>query len=71
MIGGDIADLRRVGKSGSGLSLPNFYDFAGLPSIFYDPLRSMVASRQRKRIRSPPNSGENAWGKARLCAQSR
>jgi len=42
--------LRRVGKSGSGLSLPNFYDFARLPSIFCDPSRSMVAPRQRERM---------------------
>jgi transposase InsO family protein len=41
-IGGNIADLGRVGKSGSALSLPNFYDFARLPSIVYDLLRSMV-----------------------------
>ena len=42
-IGGNIADLRRVGKSGSGLSLPNFSDFARFPSICCDPLRAMVA----------------------------
>ena len=45
-IRGNIADLRRVGESGSGLSLPKFYDFARLPSISCDPLRSMVAPRQ-------------------------
>ena len=41
--GGNIADLRRSGKSGSGLSRPSFYDFARLPAIFCDLLRSMVA----------------------------
>ncbi|WP_148770570.1 hypothetical protein [Bradyrhizobium rifense] len=50
-IGGNIADLRRVGKGGSGLPLPNFYDFGRLPSIVCDPFRSMVALRQRARIR--------------------
>jgi len=42
-IGGNIADLRRVGKGGSGLSLPILYDFVPLLSIFRDPLRPMVA----------------------------
>jgi hypothetical protein len=42
-IKGYIADLRRVGKGGSGLSLPKFYDFYRLSSIFFDPLCSMVA----------------------------
>jgi hypothetical protein len=51
-IGGNIADLHRVGKGGSGLSLPNFCDFVRIPSIFYDPLRSMVAPRQRERSNS-------------------
>jgi hypothetical protein len=69
-IGGNIADLRRVGKSASALSLPNFYDFARLPSIFCDPLRSMVAPRQRERVNRPINSGENL-GKSSACARSR
>ena len=51
-IGGNTADLRRVGKSGSGLSLPDFYDLARLPSIICDPSRSMVAPRQRERMSS-------------------
>jgi len=78
-IGGNIADLRRAGKSGSGLSLPNLYDFARIPSIFCDPLRSMVAPRQRERMNSPHKSDESsgkAWfprdlGSARQLKQCR
>jgi hypothetical protein len=39
----NIVDLRRVGKGGSALSLPNFYDLARFPSTSFDPLRSMIA----------------------------
>jgi hypothetical protein len=49
----NIADLRRVGKSGGGFSLPDFYDLARLPSIICDPSRSMVAPRQRERMSRP------------------
>ena len=51
-IGGNIADLRRVGKSGSGLSLPDFYDLARLHAIICDPSRSIVAPRQREWMNS-------------------
>jgi hypothetical protein len=69
-IGGNIADLRRVGKSGSGLSLPNLYDFARIPSIFCDPLRSMVAPRQRERMNSP-HKHRRKFGETVVCARSR
>src|SRR5258707_293732 len=49
------------------LSLPNFYDFAGLPSIFCDPLRSMVAPRQREQMNSPHKLRQDFGGKARLA----
>src|SRR6266702_76612 len=41
----------------SGLSLPNFYDFACLPLIFCDPLRSMVAPRHCQRSNSSHELG--------------
>jgi hypothetical protein len=53
-IGGNIADLRRVGKSGSGLSLPIYYDFARRPSILCDPVRLMVAPRPSANGLIPP-----------------
>jgi hypothetical protein len=37
------------------LSLPNFYDFARLPSIVSDPLRSVAAPRERERENSSHN----------------
>jgi len=66
-IGENIVDLCRLGKGGSGLSLPSFYDFARLPSIFCDPLRSMVAPRQRERMNSSHKlRRKQVWGKLRL-----
>ena len=45
------------------LSLPNFCDFARLPWIFCDPLRSMVAPRQRERMNSLHKPQAKRWGK--------
>ena len=61
-IGGNTVGFRRVRKGGRGLSLPNFCDFARLPSIFCDPLRSMVAPRQRERMNSLHKLRQNVGG---------
>ena len=67
-IGENIVDLRRVGKGGSGLSLPNFHGFARLPLIFCDPLRSMAALRPRERVNSSHKLRQDFGGKLGLRA---
>ena len=49
------------------LSLPNFCDFARLPWIFCDPLRSMVAPRQRERMNSLHKTSGQTLGEVRLA----
>ena len=45
-------------------------DFVRLPSIFCDPLRSMVAPRQRERMNSP-HKFRRKFGESLPCARSR
>jgi hypothetical protein len=54
------------GKAVAVSRYQNFYDFARLPSIFCDPLRSMVAPRQRERMNSPIKP-KRKFGEARLA----